>query len=97
MFKLYEGSIPLEDCLRMSNDQVRLHLAMEGAYVERENERHEERRRELGLDEQTGQPDNIPDDLWRRMGPELKQEARKRNYSPEAIREHLDALEDNNE
>lgn len=97
VFKLYDGEKSLEECLRMNNDEVTFHLIMEGAYVERENDRHDERRKELGLDEQMGKPDNIPEDLWNRMGPKLKQQARQRNYNPEMIRKHLDAMDEQNQ
>ena len=80
----------------MGNDRVSLHLAMHAAHQEREQDAADERRAEMGIEGPTAKPDNIPEDLWNRMGDEFKQHVKQsdRTYNPDAIRNHLDALED---
>ena len=80
----------------MGNDRVSLHLAMYAAHQEREQDAADERRAEMGVEDPTAKPDNIPEDLWDRMSDEFKRHVKQsdRTYNPDAIRNHLDALED---
>lgn len=95
-FELYEGRYDLEDVLRWSTEKVRLHITLAGAATEREQDAADDRRAELGIEDPTAKPDNIPQDLWDRMSPQFRKQVRqsKAGYNPSQIRRHLDKMDE---
>ena len=87
---MYEGNKSLTECLKMDLAEVDMHLIMNNAHIERENERQRERMAEQGIEDPTAKPDYIPEDLWKRMGPQLRKQSRGRQYDVEQLRKQVD-------